>query len=324
MYNCEKYISEAIYSVLNQTYPNFELIIIDDGCKDGSVDVVKRFMKDGRVRLIRQENKGLFHTRLVGLDNAVNEYCVFLDSDDTLETQALEKLNSLIKSKSPDVIIYRLRRIWNDGRIEDCPILFNEENFIEKESLLKELYSDNRINNLVVKAFKKELIQTDLLYDLPRITLGEDSMFTVEIFEHAEMVYYIKDIFYNYRMLDGSMSRSFDINAYKSNLIISRRLIDSAYHNNLLYKYEQQIIYRYFKKIANIVLFGKYKIKENKNNYMIVLETIYNDEFFRINYKKFISKMPIVIRITMFLIYKRMKKTIFMIKCMIEPLMLKR
>ncbi len=237
MYNCEKYISEAIYSVLNQTYPNFELIIIDDGCKDGSVDVVKRFMKDGRVRLIRQENKGLFHTRLVGLDNAVNEYCVFLDSDDTLETQALEKLNSLIKSKSPDVIIYRLRRIWNDGRIEDCPILFNEENFIEKESLLKELYSDNRINNLVVKAFKKELIQTDLLYDLPRITLGEDSMFTVEIFEHAEMVYYIKDIFYNYRMLDGSMSRSFDINAYKSNLIISRRLIDSAYHNNLVYKY---------------------------------------------------------------------------------------
>ncbi|MBQ4646380.1 MAG: glycosyltransferase family 2 protein [Candidatus Gastranaerophilales bacterium] len=94
-YNYEDYIKETIESVINQTYSNWEMIIIDDGSKDNSVEVIQEYCKkDSRIKLLTHENhknKGLIETIKLGIKNANNDWIVFLESDDTLASNYLEK-----------------------------------------------------------------------------------------------------------------------------------------------------------------------------------------------------------------------------------------
>ncbi|WP_143531441.1 glycosyltransferase family 2 protein, partial [Rodentibacter trehalosifermentans] len=82
-YNAEKYISKAIKSVLSQSYENWELLVIDDNSNDNTVNVVKAYLHDRRIKLfINMKNKGAAETRNTGLDNAIGKYICFLDADD--------------------------------------------------------------------------------------------------------------------------------------------------------------------------------------------------------------------------------------------------
>ncbi len=103
-YNCEKYIENSIKSVINQTYSNWELIIIDDGSKDKTLEIIKNFqIKDSRIKSYPNEkNIGVSATRNRGIDLALGEWIAFLDSDDLWEPSKLEKQFELIKSKEAE------------------------------------------------------------------------------------------------------------------------------------------------------------------------------------------------------------------------------
>ncbi len=90
VYNAEKYVAATIQSVLSQTYENFEIIIVDDGSPDGSIDVCKLF-KDSRIKIIRQANRGLAGARNTGIRHAQGDYLAFLDADDIWLAEKLEK-----------------------------------------------------------------------------------------------------------------------------------------------------------------------------------------------------------------------------------------
>ena len=98
VYNGEKFLKEAIESILNQTFQNFELIIINDGSKDSSLDIIKKYENsDNRIKVINQENAGVSVSRNNGIKNSIGEYVAFIDCDDLwlpkkLETQ-LESFN---------------------------------------------------------------------------------------------------------------------------------------------------------------------------------------------------------------------------------------
>lgn len=123
-YNYQDYISETIESVISQTYPNWELIIVDDGSSDKSVDIIKSYCaKDNRIKLFQHENavnKGLKNTLLLGLQNVSNNWIAFLESDDIWACDYLEQKVSVIK-ENPDV-----KFIFNDVE------LFGDPNSIEK------------------------------------------------------------------------------------------------------------------------------------------------------------------------------------------------
>ena len=86
VYNCEKYIKKCIESILNQTYKDLEVIVIDDGSKDSSLNICNKLMKeDYRLTVIHQENQGVSSARNKGLENAQGEYIVFVDGDDWVE-----------------------------------------------------------------------------------------------------------------------------------------------------------------------------------------------------------------------------------------------
>ena len=107
LYNQEKYIEECIQSVINQTFNNFELIIINDGSTDKSESICTRYLnKDSRIKFIHKENEGVSIARNLGMKYSTGKYLFFLDSDDTIETQFLEKLhNKFVKTQSDFLII---------------------------------------------------------------------------------------------------------------------------------------------------------------------------------------------------------------------------
>jgi glycosyltransferase involved in cell wall biosynthesis len=102
-YNREKYLQEAVNSVINQSYKNFELIIVDDGSTDNTKLIIENYLSDSRIRYIYQQNKGISAARNAGIMNASGKYLMFLDDDDYYMPHAIEKLLAFIKKQPENV-----------------------------------------------------------------------------------------------------------------------------------------------------------------------------------------------------------------------------
>lgn len=115
VYNVEKYIEKCIRSVLDQTYKEFELILVNDGSTDGSGDICDMYeRKDGRIRVLHQENKGLSEARNAGLFICTGEYITYIDSDDSVEPDYLEELYRNLAEHRADVSVCAYRLVWED------------------------------------------------------------------------------------------------------------------------------------------------------------------------------------------------------------------
>lgn len=104
LYNAEKYISETIQSVLDQTYQNWELIIVDDGSVDSSSEIVTNFLNDKRIRIYHQKNSGVSSARNNGFSRAIGEYITFLDADDVWFKNNIEDKVSCLKTNAVDAV----------------------------------------------------------------------------------------------------------------------------------------------------------------------------------------------------------------------------
>lgn len=206
VYNVEKYIEECIDSCLNQTFGDFEIIIINDGSRDGSVALCEKY-KDDRIKIYHKENGGLLMARRDAIPKAVGEYLIFLDSDDKLRPDCLETVNGIIEKKENgyDVVLYNLYN-WNSDTGEEKvrkPVfedgaVFGVEN---KKALLEKFLLTAELNNLVLKAVRREIAKAD---DTPYSEMGdssygEDKLQTFFIFDKAESIYYSSEPLYYYR-----------------------------------------------------------------------------------------------------------------------------
>lgn len=115
-YNAEKYITESVDTVINQTYKNWELIIINDGSTDDTEAIARQYtLTDSRIKLINQENKKLSAARNIGIKAAVGDWVAFLDADDLWVADKLKKQIALINTK-PDIgLVFSDGYIFNDG-----------------------------------------------------------------------------------------------------------------------------------------------------------------------------------------------------------------
>ncbi|MGM9850499.1 MAG: glycosyltransferase family 2 protein [Bacilli bacterium] len=156
-YNEEKHIKKCVDSILNQTYKNIEILIINDGSTDNTLNIIKKY-KDKRIRVISTENKGLSLSRNVGLDNSNGKYIYFLDADDFIEKDTIEYLYNLIKKNKSDMSTCKSLDIYN----YDTKIINKEEkiNILSNIDMLKKLLlrEDNTVN-IWNKLIKKELFK---------------------------------------------------------------------------------------------------------------------------------------------------------------------
>lgn len=155
MYNAEKYAKKCLDSIVAQTYKNLEILIINDGSIDNTLEICNSY-SDERIKIISQENKGLSISRNVGIDNAKGEYLFFVDSDDFIENDTIEYLYKLSKKHNADISTCNPLDIYNYNFSVKCPK--EEINIISQTDMLKKVFlTENRAGTIWNKLIKKEL-----------------------------------------------------------------------------------------------------------------------------------------------------------------------
>lgn len=196
LYNCEKYIEETIKSVINQTYKNWEMIIVDDCSKDDGVKIVEKYQKlDKRIKLYRNEqNQGVSFTRNRAIDLSKGKYIAFLDSDDLWKKEKLSKQISFMEKNNITLSYTGYEKINSDGSLRG-EIKVPEK--LDYEELLK-----NCLINCISGVYLKEKFKNIYF----KKTKVEDYIFWLEIFKNIDFAYGIKESLAYYRVSNNSRS----------------------------------------------------------------------------------------------------------------------
>lgn len=285
VYNVEKYLSECIDSVLNQTEQDFEIILVNDGSIDNSGLICDKYANEHiqNIRVIHQDNKGLLLTRRTGIKNAKGDYLVFLDSDDMLEKEALHYIKQVIKKYTCDMVCFNFSRYKDFSSAKTSLPFENEEIFTGdlKKKLYDVICSSSIFNNLCNKVVKREIVDADFEYDKYKfIKNGEDLLQLLPIVTNAKKIIYLKKAMYYYRSNPNSITRTFQKDHYKSIKTINLMLIKYLsmwyvdYDSDIIYKRHLRSIYSIIASLNNL----KNTDKEYKNikNYLFAIT---NDDF---------------------------------------------
>ena len=218
VYKTEKYMDDCIQSVLNQTYDNFRLILVDDGTPDRAGEICDAYAeKDPRVLVIHKENGGQISARNAAMDRMLQEardedFAVFLDSDDTLKPHTLQTLQEQIEKERCDMVIYGIDRIRDGKNVGSFDIgkVFTGV-VTEKHQLYRTVFLSSNYNPLCRKAISAGLVrqmqQTSYEAYL-HIRLGEDLIQSMVLYEKCEKAVFIADRLYNYTDNPTSVSNS--------------------------------------------------------------------------------------------------------------------
>lgn len=198
-YNAEKFIHLAVESVQNQSIDDWELIIVENGSEDNTTAVCEKFLNDGRVSLLHSQ-KGVSAARNTGIEAARGTWLVFLDADDQLLENALEKFGEIDHEYSPDLII---------GEYENKGIRYNSERKLYQDDTLKNFLCTSLENptqkcNTKAVAFRNSIVQHYAVTFDEQIRYAEDSVFFIEVLRYSKKV---ATIFYPvYRVVYNSQS----------------------------------------------------------------------------------------------------------------------
>lgn len=201
IYNVEKYIKKCLDSVFNQTYKDFEVIAVNDGTKDNSMDIVKNY----DVKVINQKNGGLSSARNKGVKKASGEYIIFLDSDDYWENELLEKIN-LSLDNNPDIVRFQIQDVVNDDIIK-----YPEEEFYNLNGVqaFGKIVKFHHVENAWCYAIKRKYyIENKYKFSLGK-THEDFGLMPLIIFK-ANKVNSINYIGYNYVKRDNSIINTND------------------------------------------------------------------------------------------------------------------
>ena len=209
MYNSERTIERCIQSVLNQSYCNYEIILINDGSKDNSENKVINMEIDTDIlKYYSHENMGLFYVRQEAISHSSGDYIVFLDSDDTLEDSALEIINNAIETSNAEIIWFNYNLIDRTKKVENDS-LCKKNCFINKRDALEKLATSQKFNNLVMKSIKND-DRAKLLIDdsICKSGWAEDLLQTIMYIQKYDSIYCINEYIYNYIIDSESMTQS--------------------------------------------------------------------------------------------------------------------
>jgi glycosyltransferase involved in cell wall biosynthesis len=205
VYNAEKVLSHCIDSILNQSYKDFEVILINDGSRDGSIEILREYEKlDSRVMVIDNENNGVSETRNIGMIQAVGEYIQFVDSDDFIERDMLEKTIALMEKESSDIVMTGIFLDIEGKNGVDTSIQTFEGNISkDKKNIAQnvlERLNGTYINSPVNKLYKRSLIIENNISMNQNIDLGEDLIFNLDYLKYCNCVVFAKESYYHYCM----------------------------------------------------------------------------------------------------------------------------
>lgn len=299
IYNVEQYLVKCLDSVVNQTYKNLEIICVNDCSPDNSSEILKEYAaKDNRIKIINhKKNGGLSAARNTGMDNATGEYIYFLDSDDWIDSDYIEKMVNKIIETDADIVI-------------DKNVITEKENFSApyKHPSHKEEYTNNFITkdeivNIMVNAWSK-MLKTDFIrrknLRFPEGYINEDLYFHYIALAQTDKAYFFDGANYHYLSRDAGISKTEENKDIETMKIFSL-LYDYFKEHNLLnegikifavmpfYSINSEEKYSFFKEYFNKV---KDYILENDKLYngieTFFMESILNTS----DYEDYIKHFP--------------------------------
>lgn len=222
VYNVEAYIEECLDSIVNQTYQQLEIIVVDDGSTDASSQLVKKYLADNRILFIEQENQGLSGARNSGLKVATGKYVLFVDSDDYIRVNMLTELVSRIEESQADLVRFN-GSAFVDGmeKVVDHDYYDFSHRLEEKHIYREDSFQANRrtfVSPVYLYLVKRSvLIQHNLLFR--EDIIHEDELFTPQLFLAIQTMIYVNAAYYYRRYRENSimtiqstaqLQRSFD------------------------------------------------------------------------------------------------------------------
>ena len=231
-YNVEKYIKETIQSVLNQTYDNYEIIVINDGSTDKTEEVIKS-IKDKRIKLVNQNNKGVSAARNNGIKHATGDYIIFIDSDDYIEDFALEYVNEKInENKKNTTFVGSFNTVYDKGCYRNCKCEELEAEYIngkDKASVIDYLYSKRIIYTVWRFVVSRKLIIDNNLFFKEGI-IHEDEEWVPSLLAASKNFALLDRIYYNYRIRKKSIMTLNRNDLYREECLIkvSEELLNKA------------------------------------------------------------------------------------------------
>ncbi len=275
VYNVEKYVQECLLSIKNQTYNDWECVVINDGSTDNSYAKCLEITKDDdRFVLINQNNSGVSATRNNGINYCSGEFVLFVDSDDYIDIKLLEKLNDFICEKKADIVFFNYNTLYENGEILPCDFysIFNEEN-INKDTVFYNYFKYSNMGNVWGKAIKLSVIKDNNLKFNNEYFFAEDQIFCYELFLVSCNIACLRERLYYYRIRNTSIVQSYNaeklINMEKYadflRINISKLETNSDEYEKFL---NQMLTHLLFKENSDI--FNKYDLdkKEKKKAYL--------------------------------------------------------
>lgn len=274
LYNTEKYISECILSILNQTYKNIEIIVINDGSTDHSEEKCLELQKtDKRIKYIYQNNAGVTAARKRGVENATGGWISFVDADDILVPNAIQTL--VEKSKNHDIVIGDIKPFYNT--IEEVSITSScKELIFNKDQYIRILLSGTRfrIHGPCAKIYKKELFDSES-FAIPRtIKRGEDFIMNVRLGLKANSICYSRTIVYLYRQHNSSTIHAFKT-SWEYEYLFLTHLLKPFNEPLLKKKYRTEILKRKIYCIGEA--FNDKNFNDNDSNFIKIKKEIQSE-----------------------------------------------
>ena len=213
VYNIEdKLLDKCINSIINQTYKNLEIIIVDDGSKkETENECIRLSSTDTRIKLIRENNQGSAIARQNGVINSRGKYICFIDHDDYMDECMIEKLYITLVSNNADISVCGIRYIYENGEYENR-FFYQDEQTFDKDKAYLELMKDKEMNSFLWnKMFKRKLFDGIIF---PAGSLFDDCHVMCRIFYKAEKVVVCPDYLYNYFQFSGSVIHNVNIDRF--------------------------------------------------------------------------------------------------------------
>ena len=215
IYNGEKNLHNCLESIISQSFYDWEMILVDDGSKDNSYSICQSYAnRDKRIKVIAQENAGVSAARNVGLQNSSGEYIVFVDSDDSLQGDALKEMLDIMKKSGADIVICGYKYISKNRVVYKCAkresILGSKEigDFIQRD------YLEWLVAAPWGKLYRKSILPQSGFDET--ISLGEDLKFNVQCFCNSEHIEILDVALYMYNDTSNSLTKTYKNGNYEA------------------------------------------------------------------------------------------------------------
>lgn len=263
VYNVEKYLNKCLNSVIEQTYKNIEVILIDDGSTDNSGKICDEYAKnDIRIKIIHQQNGGVSTARNNGLEHATGKYITFVDSDDYIEKEMIETMAKKIMKKNADIVICGVTDRDEENNIINQS-LNKKENVFNNIEAIKEMLDEKLFNCVCwAKLYKKELF-SDIEFNA-KIRIAEDMDVLYRVFYKSDKIVQISERLYNWTSRGDSATKGKDMSKWQDEIDVCENIIKFCEEN--CNEIEDYAVKRYIR--INLTL-SLNNLKENgtKENY---------------------------------------------------------